>query len=449
MSSVCFRVTGAFLTDHHRNLVREGAWQQAIQSFIQSLHGIDWDIAISILSGKKKLIGESGNGKDIPNTLDLADEVPEEVKEYLDAVNFVYGGAYRETLDRWYRPYAVVTNYGINDLPERHSLSVRPDYPYRRALHYADTPNEDIVHALGYNGYLKPVLFKKCAAPPMWLEVTTRPEIAFQRYCEIHGGVAERGHAQAYGSSCNEFVSCIHGTPTAETYVFPALPQNLDQEAEYHEQLQERIRVQAEKNGGFFDLVVPYKNNPITYSVPYEPFKAWALNDYWTTTWIPVSPEGYKMACDSPIHTDWIVGAGIPIDSVYDHDENPLQLAIWDKVHEIVEAYNKEFTVISGNGKACGKVVHIGPLTEKDAQEALKGNEIIIIPSLHPTYLSVAKRALAIISEQGGALSHLAQEHNLSIMRIHDARKKYLEGNIVTLDFDNNRVLLKEAVPRT
>jgi len=203
--------------------------------------------------------------------------------------------------------------------------------------------------------------------------------------------------------------------------------------------LKKKIIAKAEENGGFFDLIVKYpkKKKEKIYKIPYLPFKAWALGDY--DIWNPICPAGLKMNNDTAVHSDWVVGAGIDIDKLYSlNEDRHLSNAVWDKRIAIEEEYNKNFIVIRGSGKVTGKIVHPG------YDEKMLGNEIIVIPNLRSDYYIPATGSLAVISECGGEMSHLADvSENFKIMRVHEALTKYKVGNTVTIDFDNKTIEVK------
>jgi hypothetical protein len=60
--SVCFSISGSFLTDHCRSLwAQEDRADHALKTLMVSLHGITHEQAISILEGHNKLVGNSSD----------------------------------------------------------------------------------------------------------------------------------------------------------------------------------------------------------------------------------------------------------------------------------------------------------------------------------------------------------------------------------------------------
>jgi len=422
---IYFKITGEFLTNISRNLVCDGTWRKAIKLLVESLDGITYDYAIQILKGESKLVGTNITGEGIY----LEKENPDNVEEYLKTIQYIYGGSYQESGDKWYRPYAAVTNFGPNDVCSLGRFNLNPHHICPRAVHYADNP-EDLVHMLEYMDRTTAILFKKVDLPPIWLKMPQTPQDALNEYIKLHS-LEERGYRQYYG----------YLEKKEQTHF---LKENVKEEKEtkkFNEQickLKENINAEAAKNGGFFELQVKYPGKIKTYTIPFLPFKAWSLKDF--SIWKPFSPHGLKMYGDDPLHTDWIIGAGIPFESIYglDRDEY-LEKAIWDKRIEIEESYRINSVVIKGSGKVRGKIVHPKP------NEELTGNEIIVVPNLSTDYYIPATKALAVITEKGGEMSHLVHgvSEHLRIIRIPDALNKYPEGITVTIDFNDN-IIQKE-----
>jgi hypothetical protein len=68
---VTFTVEGRFVTKQARDFWTEGNFAKALEILTIGMHGIDEPLALQILTGKKKIIGTCGNGK---NTLDVIDD---------------------------------------------------------------------------------------------------------------------------------------------------------------------------------------------------------------------------------------------------------------------------------------------------------------------------------------------------------------------------------------
>jgi len=427
-----FKISGEFVTNHGRNLVLEGSWNKALTYIFNSLEGMTYDYVINLLSGKNKLIGMSGTEEGI----ELIDENPEDVIKYLEDVRYFYGGAYCRVGDDWYRPYAIVTSYGEYDA--RSVGTIDADNSSRRSLHYADSVHDisSSVVVPGTGTVHCSALFAKVVPPPVWLSVPKTPQEAVDEYLKLGRYLEERGHIKKYSYVENNLKTAVLKIPQWANNEEDEKARCARVEKEIQE-LKKKIIAKAEKSGGFFDLVVKYpKNKENVYKIPYLPFKAWALGDY--DIWDAVCPSGLKMSNDNNFHSDWVVGAGIDIDLLYGYSykrDDCLSDAIWNKRIAMEKEFNENFIVIRGSGKVIGKIVHPEP------DEKMLGNEIIVIPNLRSDYYIPATGSLAIISELGGEMSHLASISNgFNIMRVHDARIKYKIGDTITIDFDNKTI---------
>jgi len=173
--------------------------------------------------------------------------------------------------------------------------------------------------------------------------------------------------------------------------------------------------------------------------VPRAAFERWALCHHaslrpFAPEWEPVSHSGVKMSCDDPVHTDWWVGAGLDPDD-YNRTTGEMRAfeeAVYDAWHEAEEKYCVfECNVLSEGPHALGDVVHPRP------GETVPKGSIAIVPFASERYIDAAVTAAAIVTEAGGALSHIVvvgRERNLPIVRVKDALKKYPVGCRLSID---------------
>jgi hypothetical protein len=183
--TVRFTVTGEFVTRHARDKVLEGDWDSAIRFLVENLHGMDYNIAISILSGKQCLIGDSSTEVKLANDSDSGD--------YLKNLNWMYRGHYQHIDRLWYVPYAIVTNFG-----ERDFSYFKSDVPFSRARYYLNNKVTDKMFVLKckqMEDYEKAVLFELAKSPPIWLQIKQTPQEAFN----AHSDLEVRGHLEWYG----------------------------------------------------------------------------------------------------------------------------------------------------------------------------------------------------------------------------------------------------------
>jgi hypothetical protein len=180
-----FKVTGKFITQHTRDKVIEGDWEDAIRFLVEYLHGMDFNIAISILSGKQRLTGDSSIGVKLEKDSDSSD--------YLKRLNWVYRGYFQHSDRQWYVPYAITNSFG-----ERDFSFFKSDYPFSRARYYLNNKEKDKIFGLKckqFEGYEKAVLFELVKSPPIWIQIKRTAQEALDGMSSVE----VRGHYEWYG----------------------------------------------------------------------------------------------------------------------------------------------------------------------------------------------------------------------------------------------------------
>ncbi len=478
-----FVVSGEFLTEFVRDLVVEGSWEHASRILVEDLHGMTWDLAIQILSGKKRLVGTS----DGPG-VELADEAPGEADAYLERVRWAFAGRWRHG-SRWYEPYAVVTSYGAKDglallkgaIPlvkmADDRVGRKPSlWSKERALFYADNPTEDLLHyslhpdERGAEREMA-VLFRACGAPPMWFSAARGPDDAVKQavtargHLEFRGAGSEREHEkyvrvkEAEATAEATFKAAKHGSAepaqVMETQVdLKRARDDLEAERKYRRTLEGyrvKIAAQADAGLGWFEFDVPeqpadgWKPGHQAYRarVPRAPFECWALRKtagrHLAPPWEQVCPSGLKMMMDDAMHTDWMVGGGLDIDRVY--DDKALMDVAWKEMFKIQqERLNFKVHVLCGRGKVEGRVWHA-----KEGERCI--GAIAVVPDAGPRWQEIADDSLAVITPVGGQLSHLAVvglERQFKLVRIPDCFKLFPEGCEIVVDLENGEVRIPE-----
>lgn len=176
-----FEITGEFITEHARNLVQEGKVREAERFLLTSINGLQHGHMVSILRGKKKMIGSSRE-----NTLDLDDDDPTEMTEIF---NDLYAGVVHDTNHYW-KPYAQVDGWGASDVGAGEHFG-HPIYNYGRVVPhnlmrygaamrefgesrnvaYMNNKQQDIQHILLIDGLTSVTLWERVDPPPFWVEV--------------------------------------------------------------------------------------------------------------------------------------------------------------------------------------------------------------------------------------------------------------------------------------
>lgn len=209
-ASTSFYISGAFVTNHARQLCEEGAWQDALTFLMESLEGMTTEIAVSVLSGDKILVGDSRIGVE---TIGIAADDPARLA-YLTQIRWLYAGTVRERIDRLYywKPYARVTGWGPFDLAagaifknrwhsrERmpvgvYSYEASLDWGLSRSCRYMDDQQLDKGVVLPYKDDRKGqvILWKEVGTPPLWWRPKNQFKDGLAEYLSVHSSLEERG----------------------------------------------------------------------------------------------------------------------------------------------------------------------------------------------------------------------------------------------------------------
>lgn len=196
--SVGFVVHGEFVTQHARDRALENGWKDGVEFLVNSMSGIDYQMAVDIVKGHKKLIGESGRGV---NTIDLVDDADTKMAQ---ALVYQYAGIVKDGKDFW-RPYAFVSSFSAADvnagLHLRSKLygrsvkmvlgtSANVEWSKSRCCHYMNDPVLDRVEIAVVDGIQKMVLFQKVDPPILgwscirWSEDPWAASV--HEYCQYH-----------------------------------------------------------------------------------------------------------------------------------------------------------------------------------------------------------------------------------------------------------------------
>lgn len=427
-----FVVEGAFLTETARDLMLSerpaAAWRLLAENLLGGEPGQADMVARQVLDGTKKLTGDSRVG------VGVSDDGPSdpETARYLKDVAYIYAGRFRIG-DAWYRPAAEVVMYGEDDghfAASRVDEALTASSPPRaigkfwrdRVLYYA-AEGQQVVEVQRSNGRRDFIICSPCGERPFWWKEPTRSATEALKEFFAAGRRLTAFEAQA---PLSDDARCMP-TGEATARVVPVVDEDDEDEREAEREREWKRRCQEigdavrERAGSdTFELVT---EKGLRFTVPRAPFWHWALGrttlGHMAPSWEPISPPGMKLMMDNPYHTDWMLGAGMDINTYYNDDD--VKHASWDKAAEIQrDLGNFEAAVIVGGRTVRGEV----------------GKNILVLRDLHPDHLPEAMKAEAIVTEQGGALAHLAQvalERGLVIMRVPDARKRLPPGTKLTL----------------
>ena len=196
---VHFSISGADFTRLARERLLEDNPGSAfrIASCLIGDDGGEADAALGILQGTKKLVGNE-------RKMNLVDEKAAVTQKHREKVEWLYAGRIRIN-DRWYRPIAQVTSFGIKDLVNDRRIEVRRTENWlqsavqgfiNRQWHYcypseiaplADQPIEDA-----------DVIFESCGELPHWMTPPRDAQAAIEQWRAAGRQLEERGHALWY-----------------------------------------------------------------------------------------------------------------------------------------------------------------------------------------------------------------------------------------------------------
>lgn len=239
VQQVHFSISGRFISEHAREIMLEGEWQDGL-AILEYVENLNYDDRIAILKGEKILVGWDKHGK---NTLRL---VPERRhKSISKKINYLYAGTVRSRPGYW-RPYAFVSNYGPED------IGCEP-----RAMHYADDRQKDKCRTIQHPkmGNIA-VLFHRIGNPPPWWKPLTNYTqdwlTSVLQYEESGNELEERGYSRDYqlDDESEEYLKELAVINARRRSELPPTDRELDQE-----EANEEINQLANPFGNFSALM--------------------------------------------------------------------------------------------------------------------------------------------------------------------------------------------------
>jgi phosphohistidine swiveling domain-containing protein len=394
------------------------------------------EMAIRLCDGTAKM---NGNESDMVI-------VHDDPKAYKKAVAYLFAGRIRVKA-KWYQPVAYVSDVGPRD------VGCDP-----RAKHYCGR-DEIVLEQAGFPDPKFPdikreVIFVQCGERPHWHDVPLTPQAALEEYLKVGRRLEKRGHSVQYkGEDVVEKPTSRYKEPTADDEALWAVQET----ARLARVAELRKQILAQAGDDLIELSWPAEENNVPFRggdepertpagsamIPRAPFINWAFAKINflkidLPPWKTVSPSGMKMGGDDPMHTDWVIGGGFdPRDrrlyfsGVYNRACERLRTKIQDEADARKQAEEEKVTTLVVGPVATGPV-HFGKLNKASP----KGS-VVILPNLNPKYLAAVVDAVAVITEEGGELAHLAQvglERGLPIVRREGALEMFGKGDTVTVD---------------
>jgi len=442
--------------------------------------GQELSVALAILKGDKKLVGK--------NEMELVDEDPNVTKIHQERIAWLFAGRIKHQ-DKWYRPIAEVTSYGVRDLTNSRRIEVSrvPGQGFiNREWHYCG--EGEIAPLASTTESDCNVIFEACGELPHWMTPPRDFHAAVKQWRAAGRQLEERGHAlwyTRYASKTlaqqrtmldddNEYDQWRDAEEEAQALAELdgnadltneerriARVQQVDRMEDFDAELafeeanrrrliesyRKKILEQAgddflilawgdEKDDNDEELAKAWGRQPVkagSTKVPRAPFLHWAFDrmrqyDAFKPPWEPVSRVGMKMIGDNRYHTDWVIGAGFDPRDQNLYGGSPISKAALHLAWLQQERFSAETGVhVLVDGEPAVGLVEYGKPNTRGARGA-----IVVLPNLHPKYLDATANAAAVITEEGGKTAHLAQvgrERRLPIVRVPDARQKYQIGD--------------------
>lgn len=467
-STAHFTITGAAFTKLVRSRMLDDAPGSAFRlaSSIIADDPLDQlavpSFAIRLCNGTAKM---KGNESD----LQLVDDETKQGQKYRDQVKWLFAGRIRIGT-KWCQPTAWVSDVGPHDVGSK-----------PRAKHYCG-PDEIVAAFAGYPDPQFPsikreVIFVMCGERPHWHEVPRGTQEALEEYLAAGRGLEERSHSETYR---NDDLPPIYRKPDE-----PPMPgrgparfkgtydkdvglhvddpaYEAEAEKRYAEEDASRLRyvadlrklILAQAGDDLIEFSWPdkwseYEDPPVLKvaagktMIPRAPFLIWAFARMTylkmkLPEWKTISPSSMKMQMDDENHTDWIIGGGFdPRDrefystGVYNKAAEDLRSKLQDEHDDRRRAQEEKVTTLVVGAVATG------PAYRGKMNKASPPGSVVILPNLNPKYLQAVVDAVAVITEEGGEVAHLAQvgrERGLPIVRRPDAREHFGEKHLVEVN---------------
>lgn len=424
MATIRIRLSGEALTERLRSFMEsdrpDSAWRAMVDGFdlmIAAEHGP------GIFDGTHKFTGDE-TGMDVEPDLDSAD--------YRKTLAEVYGGRFYLN-GGWYRARAKVKSYG----PEVEGDAVKGrKTAYDQAQEHAEAG--EIVWAVPGHGL---VIFEPTNPLPHWYKPYRNVQEA------VGATIAARGELETVGwedrPEVKEFrvLSSYRGTsdPTVKAIVAARMGNTDHMTDRMIEEALPGWRKEILSQAGAETIDLVDRDGVKQATVPRAPFLRWALlhtDHREAAPWREVCPSGLRLGTDSPCHSDWIVGAGINIET-YDPD-GAIQNAAYFTMGQLqgqyrempVPAHEYSATVLAPGEDVTGFV----------------GMDVIVLPNMSPDHSDRVIAAKAVITERGGALVHLAivaREAGVPMVLVQNAMTLFRPGTMVRVSTKNGSVIIR------
>lgn len=487
---VSFHLENGFLAKHARRLLLEDNWREAIRLLTElPTPALSLDNAVKVLKGELDIKGNLHGEMEL-----VAQDINDaEFKKHVSQLRWQKAGIF-DVEGKFYQASEEIWGFGEHD--EKFALDhlklcemwATPDaYRKARAKFYTQHVPGSIVC---FDAAPNPVLFRLVCDPPFWMPTFRDEATAFADFQKVRSssldtlgdnpGSVRSDSFQFYvnalladvltdggdyrlpgrdGECLSELLERYYaameqleeidnaGEPAFDEKGYSITRERVIEElAEAAEVMgyQMQIEKQAEKVGGFLELPVRTPEGEQVIRIPATPFLYWARraghsvkSEMTLPAWKPVCPSGMKMMNDSAMHTDWWIGAGLPLKDAY-LDNHPVTEAAYRYAVSFARTNGAQCLRLAGNGKVVGTVVFPGK------GEGVPAGSIAVVKNAGTDYemalLSACKEgAGVVIAGTGGKLAHLttvSRELGARLVVVDDAMNVFKEGQTVAVDLD-------------
>ena len=487
---VSFQFANGFLAKHTRRLLLEDNWREAIRMLTEMpTPPLSLDNAVKVLKGELDIKGSLDGEMEL-----IAQDVNDpDFKKHVSQLRWQKAGIL-DVEGKFYQASEEILGFSEHD--EKFALAhlkllemcVSPDaYRRERAKFYTQYLPGSIVC---FNAGPNPVLFRLVCDPPFWMKTFKDEAAAYADFNKVRpssldsiGDNAEAVRSDSFrfylealwadvlidggdyrlpdrDEDClsellNSYYSGMEqleeidnaGEPAFDERAYAITHENLLEELQEAAEVmgyQLLIEKRAKKVGGYLELPVTTAEGEQFIRVPATPFLYWARraghsvkSEMKLPDWKPICRSGMKMMSDSAMHTDWWIGAGLPLKDVY-LDDHPVTKAAYRYAVSFARTNGAQCLRLAGSGKVVGTVVFPGK------GEGVPAGSIAVVKNAGTDYemalLSACKDgAGVVIAGTGGKLAHLttvSRELGARLVVVDDAMDVFKEGQTVAVDLD-------------
>lgn len=447
LGQVCFRIEGSYVTEHARDIVLRGEWNQAINFLRESLEGFTVEHALLVLSGEMTLTGDSNSGIDLVKDEDSTDYIREVKEVYLMDLFYESGTLYkfeRKISSSEFQAMMARYNYKFD-------ATFTPEVQLQAVERYLSYAKNEKVFRMNSVEYIVAVpVDANCY--PMWYNRSDFNRSHQEFYKNYYGietvkidkvkPVEQKELSEEEKSKNKKFINNMVNQRN-QSYI-----EGVAEDSEYEsveamsDKLSEEVMEACKERNVTWDKVVVTGNNgeDVEMNVPREIVIGYLSRD--PSVWKPVCESGLKMYNDSPWHSDLWLAMGNKLSAdAYNMDEVNTQ-----HFYEAIDHYR--FQKLKNVGDFAllndAKMKSFeGRIVFEDSKK-ITDKDILVLPNAGLKYESIARKAGMVITETGGQLSHLVivgKEEMFPVVVMKDALHKLKGQYEITVDFENNKII--------